>query len=117
MNNTLTNEVIIPRVINKDELWSNVFGSGWEMAEHWIDYSFLEGDWDKHGTVCLTAENPIDGGTVTYTLTIDDIVEAYKAVIEAGYRHCSGSIDIEDMDLCAGDIVMQQAVFGDVFYG
>jgi hypothetical protein len=110
------NTVVIPRVIDKDELWSEVFGSAWEMNEWWLDYSFVEGNWDKHGSVSITAINPLDDGKVTRVLTIDDIVTAYTEIVNGEHYHCGGSVSIDDMDMCAGDLVIQQAMFGDVFY-
>lgn len=117
MKTATDNTILVPKAIDKDELWSNVFGSAWEMNEWWLDYTFIEGNWDKHGIVSITAENPLDDGTLTRTLNIDDIANAYAEIVNGDHYHCGGAVDIDDMDMCAGDLVIQQAMFGDVFYG
>jgi hypothetical protein len=117
LSTTTDNTVLIVRAIDKDEFWSEVFGSAWEMNEWWLDYSFTEGSWDKHGSVSITAINPVDDTLMTRVLTIDDLVAAYTMIVSGDNYHCGGKVNIDDMDMCAGDMVVQQAMFGDVFYG
>jgi hypothetical protein len=121
MNNVVPvmvdDKVLIPHYIDKDEFWSEIFGSSWEMAEHWRKVKFLSGDWDKAGEVMVVCENPYEDGNITKVLRVEDLASAYAFALEKGYHHCGSTINIEDMDMCAGDIVMQCAVYGDVIYG
>jgi hypothetical protein len=98
------------------EFWSSVMGSLEFMGEHWLKVKYRgDADWNKPGIVTITADNGEE--TVTKSLTIEDLVQAYEAAIAKPYYHCGGTIDIDDMDECASDIVLQLAMFGDVVYG
>jgi hypothetical protein len=108
--------VTITRKLDAVEFWSSIMGSTEFMGEQWLKVKYHgESDWDKPGSVTITADNGEE--EVAKTLTIEDLVQAYEAVIARPYYHCGGTIDIDNMDECASDIVLQQAVFGDVIYG
>jgi hypothetical protein len=108
--------VTIPFVMKDEEFWSEVLGSTEFTNEWWLRVKYLDGaSWDKPGLVQLTIGDG-EGNDLTRTLSLADIVEAYKAVVEQGYHHCGSKIDIFNMDECASDIVLQQAMFGDVIY-
>lgn len=111
------NMVTIPVLISAEDLWSNVFGSAWEMNEWWSTHKFIEGDWDVPGKIQITADNPIDENPITKVLTIDDIVTGYTMAVLGKHYHCGGYVDVQDLDMCAGDIIVQCAMFGDVYYG
>ncbi len=111
MNVTLT------RTMSAVDFWSSIMGSTEFQGEQWLKVRYHgESDWDKPGSVTITAENG-EGEEVTKTLMIEDLVQAYEAVIAHGYHHCGMTVDIDNMDECASDIVLQQAMFGDVIYG
>ncbi len=108
--------VTITRTIDAVEFWSSIMGSTEFMGEQWLKVKYHgESDWDKPGSVIITADNGEE--EVSKTLTIEVLVQAYEAVIAKPYYHCGGTVDIDNMDECASDIVLQQAVFGDVIYG
>jgi hypothetical protein len=108
--------VTITRTIDATEFWSSIMGSTEFMGEQWLKVRYHgDSDWDKPGSVTITADNGEE--EVTKTLHIEDLVQAYEAVIAKPYYHCGGTVDIYNMDECASDIVLQQAVFGDVIYG
>lgn len=109
--------VTIPFVMKDEEFWSEVLGSTEFTFSWWRRVKYLgDADWDKPGIVELTIEDPEGEGTITKALTLADLVSAYYVVVEKGYHHCGSKIDIFNMDECASDIVLQQAMFGDVIY-
>jgi len=108
--------VTISRKMSAEEFWSNLLGSTEFIGEQWIKVKY-HGDatWEVPGIVTITADNGEE--VVTKSLTIDDLVAAYEVCVANGYHHCGMKINIDDMDECASDIVLQQAMFGDVIYG
>ncbi len=109
--------VTITRTMDAKEFWSSIMGSTEFIGEQWVKVRYHgDADWDVPGIVTITAEDG-DGEQTSKSLTIEDLVQAYEAVIAKPYYHCGGTVDIDNMDECASDIVLQQAVFGDVIYG
>lgn len=109
--------VIIKREMDDVEFWSSIMGSSEFPHEWWLKIKYHgETDWDKPGTVTVTALGE-DNEPVAKTLTIDDLVSAYEAVIDKQYHHCGMKVDIDNMDDCSSDMVLQMAVFGDVICG
>lgn len=108
--------ICIPR--DKDDLWSEVFGSGWEHMPWWRDAKYLEGSWDKHGQVImkfLDPDDPTESTTATKRVNIVDIANAYSSLMSTGYTHCGGC-SLDDADSCTADAVLQVAVFGELVY-
>lgn len=106
-----------------EELWSNIFGGGWDTLPWWSDFVYFDGaDWDRIGRVRLTALDPDSGVTdeVSKTLGIDDLATAYARCITAGYVDaCTGrpiTLDLTNTDACVSDTVLQMAVLGEVVY-
>lgn len=128
-------EVKVAKSVDAVDLWSAVFGSGWETVASWLRKVKLEGDeadWDVPGAVTITAENPHaliddidDDPTIEATLVLEDIAKAVSEVLAEGYRDaCTGqpiTLDPEDLggdwDACVGNVILQQAVYGEVIYG
>lgn len=110
--------VTIKREIDEAEFWSSIMGSSEFPHEWWLKIKYHgEADWDVPGSVTVTG---LDGETdkpVSKTLTIEDLVQAYEAVLTKQYHHCGTKVDIDNMDDCSSDMVLQMAVFGDVVYG
>jgi hypothetical protein len=108
--------VTISRTMDAEEFWSSVLGSTEFMGEQWVSVRYRgDATWEVPGIVTITADNGEE--QVTKSLSIEDLVQAYEVVVSKGYHHCGTRIDIDNMDECASDIVLQQAVFGDVIYG
>jgi hypothetical protein len=113
MSNTLT----IPKKIDEAEFWSSIMGSLEFINEWWLAVRYRDdADWDKPGVVELTIEDE-DGRPLTKSLTVADLVIAYDKAVSTPHYHCGGEIDIDNMDECASDIVLQIAMFDDVVYG
>lgn len=110
--------VTITREINKTDFWSNIMGSLSFSFDWWLSVKYLNGaDWDKPGEVQLGILDE-NNEKLFRTLTLEDLVTAYTLVIDKGYYHCNGMpVDIEDMDECTSDMVLQAAMLGDVVYG
>lgn len=108
--------VSMPR--DKDDLWSEVFGSGWEHMPWWVGAKYLEGDWDKSGQVIMSfldPDDPTESTSLTKRLNIVDIANAYSSLMSSGYKHCGGC-SLDDADACTADAVLQVAVFGEFVY-
>lgn len=102
------------------DFWASILGSAWETFPWWEDVTYVDGDWDKPGVVRVTAEDPnTDGGTVTVEVNLPMLLEAWNRSVENGWRDActGGEMNIEDVDACVGDVVMQMAVYGAVPFG
>lgn len=109
--------VTITRQISRTDFWSNVMGSINFNFEWWLAVKYLDGaDWDKPGVVQLTIDDG-EGKPLTKKLTVGAVLLAYQRVIDKGYTHCGMYVDIENMDECSSDMVLQTAMLGDVVYG
>lgn len=101
-------------LLEEDSLWSQVFGSGWEMWEWWTGYTFVEGAWDTEGVVVITHQNPEDPDEPATNHRIDPAaLEAAYLKVAQKYPHL---LD-QDIDAGLGDVILQVACFGDVIYG
>jgi hypothetical protein len=112
-------KILVMTPVNRDELWSSIFGSGYEYStEGWLySIDFTEGDWEKHGVAVVKYEDPDTGTATRRTLTIADLANAVSDLNEQGWTHCDGCVILEDDDACVGDAVIQQALFGDLIFG
>ena len=109
--------VTISRKMSQTDFWSSIMGGLEFHFEWWLAVRYRDdADWNKPGVVELTIEDE-DGKPLTKKLTVADLVLAYQHVIDKGYHHCGTEINIEDMDECASDMVLQTAMLGDVVYG
>ena len=112
-------KVLVMTAIDKDELWSEILGSGYEeFVDDWVySIEFLEGSWEHHGVVQFKYEDPETGEPTSKTLTIIDIANAVSDLTGAGWSHCGGDGPLDDPDACVGDAVIQQALFGELIFG
>lgn len=109
--------VSITRQISRTDFWSNIMGSLEFQFDWWLAVKYLDGaDWDRPGCVQLTIEDE-NGKPLTKKLILENLLQAYQHVVAKGYVHCGTTVDIEDMDECASDMVLQTAMLGDVVYG
>jgi hypothetical protein len=114
--------ITIPVSVDRQTLWSNTFGGGWEHSSWWVKLRYAKGgDWDTIGTgvFTLTACDPDDDSAPleTKTLTIDDLARAWGMALTEGYYHCGTRWDLEDPDHCVSDGILQLAFFGEIIYG
>lgn len=105
--------------MDRDELWSEVLGSGYEEVSEWIvKEQYIDGDWDTPGTIQIVAEDPEEEGlNITVGIDADDLYKAYEIAVENGYTHCGKPLENQDFDACAGDIILQVAVYGETVFG
>lgn len=103
--------VLITRRIDAAEFWSEIFGSGLETWPWWQEFTFLDGaEWDRPGLVRVRyeyQENKFNNAAVS----LEDLVNAYNVLIK-DYR-----LDIDNLDAGTADLILQQAIFGQVIYG
>jgi hypothetical protein len=96
-------------------LWRCVCGSGWESWSWWYSCWYEGGDWDQPCTLWVVIEDPYgDDEWLTATITVDDIA---RAIEEADHPDVMHALVTSDFDACWGDVVMQQAILGEVVYG
>lgn len=106
---------IIP--IEKDDLWSDVFGSGWEMMPWWQGIGYEgEADWETPGVARLTIYTDMDTDDTCDTVTVD-MDSLVKAVALAVKSVHPSMCNLEDIDAEFGDVILQCAVLGEVRYG
>ena len=102
--------------IDDYDLWRCVCGSGWESWSWWYTCWYEGGDWDDPCTLWVVIEDPdYEDEWATATITVHDIARA----IEEQHDHPDviGALIRSDFDACWGDVVMQQAILGEVVYG
>lgn len=112
--------VSISHAIDADEFWSSVMGSGWETYTWWQSVAYIDdSDWNVPGSVAVTIDNPEGAGVRKATIDVAVLAAAWNTLVAADHRDaCTGRrFDIEDVDACVGDAVMQHAVLGEVVYG
>jgi hypothetical protein len=101
--------------VDEQELWSAVFGSGWEsFGCHWHEVEWLEGDWDKVGKVRLVAIDEHTEETTEAVITIDTLLRALPIANKQVYMDL---FDFEEYDSICGDAILQVCVLGKVIYG
>lgn len=111
----MTAMVTVPTQVSAEDFWGNILGSGWEAWDWWVDLSYSKGaSWDVVGELTITAwDGETEGeATITKTLGIQDLVDAYSKCLAEGYR-----FNLDDFDSLQGDAIIQMAMFGEVVYG
>lgn len=111
-------KVLVCHAVSKNDLWSDVFGSGWEDAPWWMDIEFIDCDWETHGqakVTCLDPDDPDEQMTMTKVITVIDLANAVSALTESGYTHCHGH-SLTSADACTSDAILQRAVYDDIIY-
>lgn len=100
--------------IDDAELWSRIFGGGWEsFGSHWQEAAWHDGtDWDKPGRVTLWCENE-DGGTTKATIDMAGLV----AALEKCPPHIVSEVLDDNVDAVSSDFVLQVAVLGECIFG
>lgn len=93
-----------------------VVGGGLPNYPWWEWFEYSEGaDWETPGTLTVTAENPQVGDSITKSLTALDMLHAYLTM--PNRTHCGGCDLIGDPDACSSDLILQQAMYGEIVYG
>lgn len=119
--------ITINHEISDLELWSSIWGSGFEtdpVARNYLmSYEFISGTWENLGVVeikYVDEHDPSEGEDeskwLTKWLTIEDLTNALQLAMSEGYRHvpCGGAIDTDTdrWDACVADIIIQLALYG-----
>ena len=109
---------VIEVEVDPAELWSEVFGSGYETWPWWNMVTFSEGDWDTPGVAHLSIIDP-DEGPLSTDVTVAEVnmerlVWAYEQAIATCVDACTGKAIYpgSDIDACVGDCILQIAVYG-----
>lgn len=124
--------------IDNQELWSNLWGSGYELDpvnRNWLVHEEYNNGaewnkWDKYADVTIWyipegadeqdekywRKDTFKQHCASKRVHVDTIATALSKAIEEGYRHvpCGGRIthDFEDWDSCVGDIILQLIAYG-----
>ena len=117
---TTTYKVKIPIEVPAEELWSAVFGSGFEsdpVSSEWLKgFRFIEGSWDVPGLVELWYINN-EGSFQKSFYTAHDLAGALGVAMSKEYNHvpCGGKIgtDFSNYDSCVADLLLQVMVYGE----
>jgi hypothetical protein len=117
---TTTYKVKIPIEVPAEELWSAVFGSGFEsdpVNDEWLKgLRFVEGSWDVPGLIELRYINK-DGHLQRSFYTAHDLAGALGVAMSKEYNHvpCGGKIgmDFSNYDSCVADLLLQVMVYGE----
>lgn len=106
--------VTVPRYIEATELWSNIMGSAFETWDWWLAVVYAEDtDWNIPGRVTLSIADPEqERGGLIKTIDLQDMVDAIDKLAMDGTL-----VNVDDLDACEGDLILQVAVLGEVVYG
>ena len=104
--------------ITADDLLDGVFGSGalgtWDW---WSDLSFIH---NTDGTLVI-GTRPNENGTdeiIRVRITADDLAEAARVVVERYRLPINKAVlELDNLDADGADLILQQAIFGEVIYG
>jgi len=120
-------EITVKTKVDGNKLWSGVFGSAFETYPWWQALKFVDCKWDEMpttlvGHVRLGIDDPDfdEGESIQYEdIRIEQLVKGLEICIEKGYHHCGVPIGLNflDCDSCAGDAILQCAIFGELIYG
>ena len=118
--NTTAEKVKIPVEVPAEELWSAVFGSGFEsdpVSSEWLKgFRFIEGSWDVPGLVELWYINK-EGSFQKSFYTAHDLASALGVAMSKEYNHvpCGGKVgmDFSNYDSCVADLLLQVMVYGE----
>ena len=117
---TTTYKVKIPIEVPAEELWSAVFGSGFEsdpVSNEWLrGFRFIEGSWDIPGLVAIEYIDK-EGKVKSNYYTAHDLAGALGVAMSKEYNHfpCGGKIDMDfsNYDSCVADLLLQVMVYGE----
>lgn len=115
----MSEKITIPLEIDVEEVWSDIFGSGWEYSDWFVNVIYHDGgDWDKPSRITVKHWDPeTEGERVIKTdLSVEQVLQAYAKLLGERYTHCGGCA-LDDPDACTSDAVLQHAVYGDFIYG
>lgn len=123
-------KLMVTREVAPSEIHGLVFGTGALIWEWWGSAEFVNGETVVEAEEEMTeatylrirGTNPDTERRVTYTLTMQEIVNAAGVVLAAGKIHDESAKDVcsEDLgyaDAGDADLILQQAVFGRIIYG
>lgn len=122
--NPTAEKVRINVEVPAEELWSAVFGSGFEsdaVNDEWLTgIKFIDGSWGIPGVVELTYLDE-DEKPHKQFYNAHDLAGALSTAMAKGYNHspCGGKIDMDfsNYDSCVGDLLLQVMVYGELIYG
>lgn len=107
--------------IGADDLWLGVFGSGASQFTWWQSFAFAKGDPDRAGHALVTGRLWSEGGwdyAVRAWITADDLARAAELVLGQYVQTLTRRpFELDNLDADAADVILQQAVFGEVIYG
>ena len=117
---TATYKVKIPIEVPAEELWSAVFGSGFEsdpVSNEWLrGFRFIEGSWDIPGLVEIEYIDKEEKVQRNF-YTAHDLAGALGVAMSKEYNHvpCGGKIgmDFSNYDSCVADLLLQVMVYGE----
>lgn len=115
----MSNKITIPLTIDADEVWSDIFGSGWEYSDWFVGVKYHDGgDWDIPSNITIRHWDPETEGerVISTDLSVKQVLEAYAKLLSERYTHC-GNCALDDPDACTSDAVLQYAVYGEFIYG
>lgn len=105
------------------DLWSEIFGGGWEsdpVSNEWIHgIAFDGGDWNIPCVATVgyypEGQDDDDPKLEKKDLTVDDLAKALSVAIAKEMHHCDTmfSTDTTHWDSCVADVVLQLAVLGE----
>ncbi len=65
------------------------------------------------------SDKPTESGLKNVILTPSQILRAFSQLVELQATHCSGYPihDLDNSDACTADLILQQAVYGEIIWG
>lgn len=111
------------RTVTREEIESLVHGTGVTSMEWWRDFERVDLPLG-HGWKVIAYRKGYDDGTLSrYTITDQEIANAFGQALSEGYLSDSSDVrdaqmeDLGYLDAMAADVVLQIAVYGEVVYG
>ena len=105
-----------------EHIWSSICGSAWETWSWWQYLNYDGGDWDKPCDLWILVTDPYMDeysleayDVLSAKVTLPDLVRALEELSD--HAQIMDCLINDDFDAVYGDVVMQQAIFGEIIYG
>ena len=107
---TRTNDGTIPASFIED-VWDSALMAGTAYLPEWWDEAY----WIEETQRFVARIDDGLGNMVRKQLTKRQLAEAYLSM--ENRTHCGGCDIVADPDSCSADLILQQAVLGEIVYG
>ena len=125
MTTTISNDkVSVTTEYDTKEIWNALVGSDFANTYHWISAIAITdhlniSTLNKPTDLTIRYTEPTSGADSLAIITPKEIYLAFAQLVNKKQTHCGGYqiSDLDNSDSCFADLVVQQALFGEIVFG